>query len=621
MGRQARFLEALHDHVIVGDGAMGTALHRRGVGPEACLEELNLERRELVRDVHREYVAAGSELIETNTFRANRLYLDQFGLGESVFQLNYQGARLARSVAGRSVFVGGSVGPLPHTGPNRRHLDTDEVLAVYAEQLSALAAGGVDCFVLETFTDLTLLRTAITAAGQAAPTIPVVAQMAFYEGRGSLQGVTIGRAVEELVAAGADCVGVNCGRGFADALAVVRRMVELTDVPVCAFPNAGLPEVSQGRLVYHQPPAYMAELAVTMAELGVNLIGGCCGTDADSIRAIASRLGRREIAQRPTPRVVVGEPEIDETPSRAALPEGSFLKRLGKEPLIVVELDPPRGMDTDKVVEGCRMLRDAGVHLVSMAENPLASIRMGNVGMAYLVRRETGIEPLVHFTGRDRNMIGLHSDLMGAAALGIRHVLAITGDPAGPRDAGVTSVYDVNSIGLVKILSALNDGHTTHGVGIGAPTEFTVGVAFNPNFQSMAGQVKKLHQKVEAGADFALSQLVYDPERMTEVEEAVAPCGIPVLPGVMPFVSLRNALFMQNEVPGLRVPDALIGRMEAHPKGPDAAKVGLDIARELLVAAHRGGSPGAYIVTPFSRVDLSLELVELVRELWGRPAV
>lgn len=617
MARQARFLDALRDHVIVGDGAMGTALHRRGIGPDACLEELNVERRELVRDVHREYVLAGSELIETNTFRANREYLSQFGLGDQVFQLNYQGARIARSVAGRSVFVGGSVGPLPHTGPSRRHLGAEAVRELYTEQMAALAAGGVDCFVLETFTDLTLLRTAVTAAREAAPGIPVVAQMAFYEGRGSLHGVTIGRAVEELVAAGADCIGVNCGRGFADAVAVTRAMVELTDVPICAFPNAGLPEVTQGRLVYHQPPEYMAELAEVMADLGVNMIGGCCGTDSDSIAAIAARIGRRAPATRPTPRVVVSEPEIDESPSQAALPEGSFLRRTDSSPYIVVELDPPRGMETEAVIEGCRKLRDVGVDLVSMAENPLASIRMGNVGMAYLVRRETGIEPLVHFTGRDRNAIGLHSDLMGAGALGIRHVLAITGDPAGPRDTGVTSVFDVNSIGLVRILSALNAGHTMHGVGIGTPTEFTVGVAFNPNFRSMAGQIKKLHQKVEAGADFALSQLVYDPVRMQEVEEAVAPCGIPVLPGVMPFVSLRNARFMKNEVPGLRVPDELIRRMEAHPTGPDAAKVGLDIAREMLVAAHAGGSPGAYIVTPFNRVDLSLELVAFVRELWG----
>jgi homocysteine S-methyltransferase len=290
-----------------------------------------------------------------------------------------------------------------------------------------------------------------------------------------------------------------------------------------------------------------------------------------------------------------------------------FLARLGREPLVVVELDPPRGMLTDKVVEGARLLRTAGAHLVSMAENPLASIRMGNVGMAYVVRRDAGLEPLVHFTGRDRNTLGLHSDLMGAAALGIQHVLAITGDPAGAREGGVTSVYDVNSIGLVKIISALNAGRTIHGVDTGRSTDFTVGVAFNPNFRTMTGQVKKLQQKVEAGAHFALTQLVFDETRIAQVREATDPCGIPVLPGVMPLVSLKNALFVKNEVPGVTVPDEVVARMEAVAPGEAARAVGLDIARGLIRAALRSGAPGIYIVAPFNRADLAAELVAFVK--------
>lgn len=617
MARRQQFLSALRSRVLVGDGAMGTALQRRGVGSDECFEALNSSRRDLVRDVHREYVSAGADLLETNTFRANRPHLERFGLAEKTFEFNYRGARLARSVAGRGVFVAGSVGPLGIDRRDRTPSDEEREEA-FAEQLSALAAGGVDLFLLETFTDLDEIRAALRAAGTVASDVPVLAQMAFYEGHGSLTGVSIGRAVEELLAEGALGVGVNCGRGFADALAVVRKMAAITDVPLCAFPNAGLPDVREGRLVYEQPPAYMAEMAVAIADAGANLIGGCCGTDARAVTAIAERLRGRGLAKR-TRTTVPAEPA--EPPAEAPPEAPGFLARIGKEPLIVVELDPPRGLRTAKVVEGARMLRDAGVHLVSMAENPLASVRMGNVGMAYLVRREAGVEPLVHFTGRDRNALGLHSDLMGAAALGFRHVLAITGDPAGDRRAGgptgVTSVYDVNSIGLVGIASALNRGETAHGVDIGRPAGFTIGVAFNPNFRTMDGQVKKLRQKVDAGAHFALTQLCYDEERIARIPEATRECGVPVLPGVMPFVSHRNALFTQHEVPGVSVPDEVVARMEGHATKERAAEEGLEIARGLLRAALRAGAPGVYLVAPFNRAELAVELVRFVREEWG----
>ncbi len=617
MGRSEQFLDALRSRVLVGDGAMGTALQHHGVGHDECFESLNSRNRDVVRGILESYVQAGADVIETNTFGANRPHLEQFGLAEKVFEFNYRGARLARSVAGRHVFVAGSVGPIRASGHDVKEISDAKRVEMFAEQMSALAAGGVDLLLLETFTNLAEIRAAIRAAKKAAKDLPVLAQMAFYEGQGSLGGVSIGAAVEEILAEGADGVGVNCGRGFADACAVVEKMAALTDVPISAYPNAGLPELRDGRYVYEQPVSYMAEMAARMADAGANLIGGCCGTDARAVAAIAAKIRGRPLAARK--RGVVAAPSAEPKPPVAA-PEdprkSGFLARLGKEPLIVVELDPPRGMVTDKVVEGARILRSAGAHLVSMAENPLASIRMGNVGMAYVVRRDAGVEPLVHFTGRDRNTLGLHSDLMGAAALGIKHVLAITGDPAGPREGGVTSVYDVNSIGLVKIVAALNAGRTIHGVDVGRPTGFTVGVAFNPNFRTMTGQVKKLRQKVEAGAHFALTQLVFDERRIAEVREATDPCGIPVLPGVMPLVSLKNALFVKNEVPGVTVPDEVVDAMRAAAPGDAARAAGLDIARGLLRAALRSGAPGAYIVAPFNRADLAAELVTFVKEEW-----
>ncbi len=613
MGRSEQFLEALKTRVLIGDGAMGTALQHHGIGHDQCFEALNSTNRATVREVLESYVAAGADVIETNTFRANRKHLAKFGLAEKVFEFNYRGARLARSVAGRNVFVAGSVGPLGTVGPEAAEISETKRSEMYAEQMKALAAGGADLILLETFTSLAEIRAAIRAAKKAAKGLPVLAQMAFYEGQGSLGGVSIGAAIEEMIAEGADGVGVNCGRGFADALAVVEKMAALTDVPISAYPNAGLPELRDGRFVYEQPVSYMAEMAVRMAEAGANLVGGCCGTDQRAIAAIALRIRGRPLGVRK--KGVVDVHAAQRAP--AAAPPGAersgFLARLGKEPLIVVELDPPRGMLTEKVVEGARLLRAAGAHLISMAENPLASIRMGNVGMGYVVRRDAGVEPLVHFTGRDRNMLGLHSDLMGAAALGIKHVLAITGDPAGTGEGGVTSVYDVNSIGLVKIIASLNAGRTIHGVDTGRPTEFTVGVAFNPNFRTMTGQVKKLQQKVEAGAHFSLTQLVFDEERIAGIREATEPCGIPVLPGVMPLVSLKNALFVKNEVPGVTVPDEVVAKMAAAAPGEAARAVGLDIARGLIRAALRSGAPGVYIVAPFNRADLAAELVTFVK--------
>jgi homocysteine S-methyltransferase len=616
MGRSEQFLDALKSRVLIGDGAMGTALQHHGIGHDQCFEALNSTNRAVVRGIFESYVAAGADVLETNTFRANRSHLAQFGLAEKVFEFNYRGARLARSVAGRHVFVAGSVGPLGTAGPGSKELTEQKRIEMYVEQMGALAAGGVDLLLLETFTSLSEIRSAIRAAKKAAKGLPVLAQMAFYEGQGSLGGVSIGAAIEEILAEGADGVGVNCGRGFADALAVVEKMAALTDVPISAYPNAGLPELRDGRFVYEQPVSYMAEMAQRMADAGANLIGGCCGTDQRAIAAIAAKIRGRALSPRRSGAAV--EATVPATPKSPAVAPADprkrgFLARLGREPLVVVELDPPRGMLTDKVVEGARLLRTAGAHLVSMAENPLASIRMGNVGMAYVVRRDAGLEPLVHFTGRDRNTLGLHSDLMGAAALGIQHVLAITGDPAGAREGGVTSVYDVNSIGLVKIISALNAGRTIHGVDTGRSTDFTVGVAFNPNFRTMTGQVKKLQQKVEAGAHFALTQLVFDETRIAQVREATDPCGIPVLPGVMPLVSLKNALFVKNEVPGVTVPDEVVARMEAVAPGEAARAVGLDIARGLIRAALRSGAPGIYIVAPFNRADLAAELVAFVK--------
>jgi homocysteine S-methyltransferase len=616
MAGNRSFLETLRESVVVADGGMGSMLYARGVPLDTSYDGLNLTDRDLVRAIHREYLEAGARVLETNTFGANRTRLAPHGLAGKVEAINLQGARLARRVAGRKAFVAGSVGPLGKPAEGEQPLPVAEKEAVFREQVAALARGGVDLFFLETFLDLEELLAAVRAA-RGATDLPVIAFLAFFDVTGTTGGVPLLRAVRALEAAGVHGVGVNCGRGFADALKVVEELVRRTDLPVMAMPNAGLPDFVDGRFVYRATSAYMAAMAVKMADLGANLLGGCCGTTPADIAVMAAALRGRAPAKRP-PRLPDPPAPLPRPARRKAARPPGFLDGMGRgEPLVVVELDTPRGLAVKKTLEKGRRLAAAGVGLVSMAENPLATVRMGNVAMAHLMRTEAGMEPLVHFTCRDRNLIGLHSDIMGAAALGIRNVLAITGDPAGTAEyLGAKSVFDVNSIGLVEVLDALNRGTLKTGAPIGRPAGFTVGVAFNPNVKRIDTQVRRLEQKVEAGAHFAMSQIVFDPDKVRAMYEAVEPLRVPVLAGVMPLRSLRNAEFVANEVPGITVPPLVLDRFRG--LGPEEARrEGVRIAKEVVDVALECGAPGIYVVPPFNDADAALEIVAHLRERWA----
>jgi homocysteine S-methyltransferase len=492
---------------------------------------------------------------------------------------------------------------------------------IFKEQMVALAMGGVDLFILETFLDLEELLAAVRAA-RAATDLPVMAQLAFLDITGTSGGVPLLRAVRALEREGAHGVGVNCGRGFNDAERVVKEMVRRTDLPVSAMPNAGLPDFVDGRYVYRATSEYLASMAERMADLGANIIGGCCGTTPSDIAAIAEILKDRAPAKRPDrlPDPPEAKPRST-TDARSQRPEG-FLDALDRdEPLIVVELDPPKGLKFKKVLDGGRKLAAAGVPLVSMAENPLATVRMGNVAMAHLMKTEAGIEPLVHFTGRDRNLIGLQSDILGAIALGIRNVLAITGDPAGTGDSmGAKSVFDVNSIGLVSVIDGMNKGHLKTGAPIGREAGVSVGVAFNPNVKRLDTQLRRLENKIEAGAHFALSQIVYDPDKVRAMYEAVKPLRFPVLCGIGPFRSYRNAAFIANEVPGITVPPLLLDRMRAVENPDESRAEGVAIAKEVVDVALACGAPGVYVVPPFNDADAALEIVEYARSRWAEHA-
>lgn len=601
------FLERLHDEVLIGDGAIGTMLYAKGVSLDANVEHLNLVRPSLVLELHREYLAAGARVIETNTFGANWTRLAAIGLDKKEREINLRGARLAREAAqGTDAFVAGSVGPLVRVKGDERELSAQETVDIFRRQTHALAEGEVDLLILETFTDLAQMRHALTAARETG--LPVVANMAFLENGRLAGGIEVERVALELTAAGARVVGANCGAGPLEILGTIQRMGRVTDLPLAAYPNSGFPEYVNGRHVYRTTPDYFADRALEMVAAGAALVGGCCGTTPEHVRRLAERLaGLRPVAR------TVAVPALPKEERRAeSRGDAGFLARWGREPIVTVELDPPRGLDCAKIIEGSRALREAGADAINIAENPLARIRMGNIALGSLIQREAGIDVIVHVTCRDRNLLGLQSDLMGASLLGIRHVLAVTGDPARiGEQAGATSVYDLNSFGLIKLLADLNAGVNALGSPIGGGTGFVIGAAFNPNSPRMEVQVERLVRKVANGARFVQTQPLYDVARLEEMAERTAHLGIPILPGILPLVSERNCEFLHNEVPGIVIPEEIRHRMRGKEK-EDGVREGLAIAREFIDAV-RGRVGGFYLIPPFGKYGIAVELTRYIK--------
>ena len=591
----------------MGDGAIGTMLYAKGVSLDANFEHLNQVRPELVLDLHREYVAAGARVIETNTFGANYPKLHAIGIGNKVRDINLKGALLARqAMTGHDVFVAGSVGPLIKIKGDEQELKEGEILEIFRSQVTALAEGGVDLFVLETFSDIGQMEIAIRAARETG--LPVVANMAFGENSRIAGGVEAEAVAARLAAAGADVIGANCGAGPLEILRTVKRMGAVTALPIAAYPNSGFPEYVDGRYIYRATPEYFAGMAVEMVAAGVVLVGGCCGTTPAHIGRIAERV--REL--RPVSRTFMQPSHLLEHKRVQAAGGEGFLAGWGKEPVVTVELDPPKGLDCGRVLTGSRILKEAGADAINLAENPLARVRMGNIALARLIQHEAGIEVIVHITCRDRNLLGLQSDLMGASLLGIRSILAVTGDPASlGEQAGASSVFDLNSFTLIKLLNDLNSGVNALGNPIGSGTGFTIGAAFNPNTQRMDVQAGRLAKKMANGARFAQTQPVYDVKRLDDMLARTAHLDIPILPGILPLVSERNAEFLHNEVPGIIIPDEIRSRMKGKEKDA-GVREGLAIARE-LIAAVRDRVGGFYLIPPFGRYEIAAELVKYIK--------
>jgi methionine synthase I (cobalamin-dependent)/5,10-methylenetetrahydrofolate reductase len=595
-------------HVL--DGAMGTMLYSRGVFVNVCYDELTLKQPGLVQEVHEAYVRAGAEIIETNTFGANPVKLSGFGLEERTEEINRAAAGLAHRAARGRALVVGAVGPLgiriEPWGPTAR----SEAVAHFARQTRGLAEGGVDGFILETFSDLEELHAALDAARAAAPELPVFAQMTVAEDGNTSYGTAVETIAARLTEWGADVVGLNCSVGPAPMLEAIERMADVTVTPLSAQPNAGLPRAVGDRRIYLASPDYMAQYARRLFASGARFVGGCCGTTPEHIRRIRECLAdtqpRRVAVSVPAnppsqPRGVQPVPLAERSQWARKLADGTFLRS--------VEVVPPRGWEPSGMLQQCRALREAGVDAVNLVDGPRAQSRMGVVPAALLVEREVGLETVFHYTCRDRNMLGMLSDLLGAAAGGLRNVLIVTGDPptAGPYP-DATAVFDIDSIGLTNVVRRLNEGLDPGGTSIGEPTRFVIGVAANQGSLDLELELERFHWKVEAGAEFAVTQPVFDPGELAGFLERIAAWRIPVIAGIWPLTSLRNAEFLANEVPGARVPEAVLERMRrAEAAGPAAAHAeGIRIAQEVLDAV-RGMVQGVQVSAPGGRFEVALE--------------
>src|SRR3954447_2060611 len=607
------FLQELDNRVLVCDGAMGTMLYARGISLNRSFDELNLTQPDLVAEVHKEYARAGADVIETNTFGANRVKLGAFGLADRVHAINVQGAKIARHAARDQAYVAGAIGPLGIRVEPWGKTGVDEAEEYFREQAKALLEGGVDLFVLETFRDVNEIGAAIKAVRSICD-LPIVAQMTTQEDGNSLDGVAPESFVPDLEARGADVVGLNCSVGPAAMLETLERMARVAHVRLAAQPNAGKPREIEGRNLYLCSPDYMASYARRFINSGVRLVGGCCGTTPDHIRAIkvsvrslAPAAARKDAARISTPAAAVASPPVPrEQKSRMAnaLARGGFV--------VSVELAPPRGFQPDGLVEQGRRLKIHGVDLVNVPDSPYASARMSALAAAFLVQQQAGVETVLHYACRDRNLLGMQSDLLGAYSMGVRNLLVITGDPPQVGDyADATTVVEVDSIGLVNAVARLNTGLDIGGQAIGSPTAFHIGVAVNQGALNLDEELRRFAYKVEAGAEFAITQPVFDAAEFRAFIERVREHGIPIIAGLMPLESLRHAEFMANEVPGVRVPPAVVERMRRADADGRAADEGLAIARE-VAAEIRPLVRGVQISTAPRAIDMALGVIDAV---------
>jgi len=595
-------------HVL--DGAMGTMLYSKGYFLNVCYDELNLKQPKLVQDVHEAYVRAGAELLETNTFGANPVKLATYGLADDTEKINQAAAEIARRAADGRAAVAGAIGPLgvriEPFGPTSR----EEALGLFQRQVDGLVAGGVDSFVLETFSDADELHEAIRAV-RSRSDLPVIAQMTVGTDGLTHYGTDPATFTKQLADWGADVIGVNCSVGPAGILEAVEKMVKVTNKPISAVPNAGLPKDVGDRKIYLASPEHMATYARRMIEAGARFVGGCCGTTPEHIKKIRDYVASVVPRHQPT---VVSRESIATPAGVEAVPleqRSRFAAKLARKELVTsVEIVPPKGIDPTPMFEQCRALKKAGVDAVNVPDGPRAQSRMGALLSSVIIEREVGIETVTHYCCRDRNLLGMLSDLLAAGAAGLRNLLIITGDPPkmGPYPEA-TAVFDIDSIGLTNLVYRLNHGLDPGGNPIGKPTCFAIGVGVNPAAPDLERELSRFAWKVDAGAEFAVTQPVFDPVQLESFLRKVEQFRIPIVAGIWPLISLRNAEFLANEVPGVSVPEPILARMKkAQEKGKEAALAeGVKIAREMFALVKKDVQ-GVQVSAPFGRVDVALEV-------------
>ena len=601
---------------------MGTALYGRGVFLNKCFDELNLSQPELVRSVHEEYLQAGAEIVETNTFGANSFRLQRFGLQDQARVINQAGVRIAREAVTQladkqagSAYVAGSIGPLGVRLEPLGKVALDEARAAFAEQVEGLTAGGpgvgADLLVIETVMAINEAEQAILAATMVAPEIPIFALVTVDEDANCLDGTPPEVAAARLAAAGADAIGCNCSTGPATVLTAIERMRAATDLPLAAMPNAGMPRNVDGRNIYLCSPEYMASFARKFVRAGVQFVGGCCGTTPNHIRAMKSAIRAMDAQQTTTPHQAKAA-ILTATPP-APLAERSKIGSLvaAGEFIALVEIVPPRGIDCSKEIEGARLLVATGIHAINVPDSPRASARMSAQSLCLQIQQHTGIETILHYTCRDRNLLSIQSDLLGASSLGLRNILCLTGDPPKLGNyPDATAVFDVDAIGLVNVVNRLNHGLDIGGNPIGASTGFTLAVAANPGVPDIDNEIRRFAYKVEAGAEYAITQPVFDLRLLEAFLRRIESFRIPVIAGIWPLTSLRNAEFMKNDL-RVSMPDEIMTRMAAA-ETPDLARTeGIRIAQEML-AAVRPMVQGVQVSAPFGRYAVAVEIVQQV---------
>ena len=603
--------------VLLADGAMGTELHRRGVAVGECFDALNLSNPDLVQNVHRDYIAAGADLIEANTFGTNRYQLGKHGLAKSVEEINRAAVERARqviAVADRPVWLAASVGPLGVRMMPYGRLHPDEARAAFSEQIQALAAAKVDLLMLETFGDLRELSVAVAAARDVAVDVPVIASLSFAGDDHTLMGDSPEHAARELVALGVAGIGLNCSSGPEQLLQLLRAVrVPASDCLLSVMPNAGWPEQSGGRTMYAATPEYFAGYARAFAKSGARLIGGCCGTTAHHIRAMRAALDEGDV--RSVPVSVQTFTQTDEIrPSVREQPTALAQKLAGDDFIVSVEMSPPRGYMPHKVLAGARMLAEAGADVINVADAPLARMRMSAWAVAYLLQRDVGAESVLHFPTRGRNLLRVQGDLLAAHALGVRNLFVIMGDPTSIGDyPQAMDTYDLAPSALIELIKRrFNSGRDHAGQLLGEPTHFVVGCALNMCARDLERELRVLRRKIRSGADFALTQPVYSAQSVRDFMQRFHSTDgeeiLPVMVGVLPLYSERHARFLHNEVPGMEIPVDLMERMAS---ASDAPAEGVRIAMELMAELRKTmGVRGVYLVPPFGRYEIAAEIMQ-----------